>query len=78
MPAKAVRKVEKDILVHVNLMVLETADPHLLAELCADPKIGSHLAALISPTAAAGSPQSSDAVREQMLKLGHLPRTVAF
>ena len=78
MPAKANRNGQKDIIVHVNLMLLEAADPHLLTELCADPKIGGHLPAPISPTAAAGNPANAETVREQILKLGHLPRTVVF
>jgi hypothetical protein len=61
-------------ILHANLPILETADPFLLAEIKADPRLGPLILAELSDRVAVIHPGSGDAFLRQLLKSGHTPR----
>jgi hypothetical protein len=59
---------------HVNLPLIEVAEPWLLDTLMADQTAGRMIVARISETVAAIIPGQADALLARMRKLGHTPR----
>jgi hypothetical protein len=60
--------------VHINLPLLEVAEPWLLDTIMADPIAARMIVARISETIAAIIPGQADALLARMRKLGHTPR----
>jgi len=64
------------LVLHENLLLVETGDPALLAELRADRKIGPLLPAQVSETVAATGPRNAAALLAALAKAGHTPKVV--
>lgn len=62
--------------VHRNVAVIEVAEPALLMELAADPKIGRFLVARLSETVALVDPGRVDDLNEALLGAGHTPKQI--
>ena len=67
---------EQPPILHAHLPVIETADPFLLAEIKADPRLGPLILAELSDRVAVIQPGSGDAFLRQLLKSGHTPRVL--
>ena len=62
--------------VHVNAAVLEVAEPALLAELAADPRIRRYLLARLSDTVALVDPGHARDIESALLDAGHTPKVL--
>jgi len=63
-------------ILHANVPVIETADPFLLAELRADPRLGPLILAVLSDRIAVIQPGAGDQFLKHLLKAGHTPRVL--
>jgi hypothetical protein len=59
---------------HANLTLIEVADPILLAEIRADPRVAPLIATALSDRVAVVRPGAREQVVRQLLKSGHTPR----
>ena len=64
------------LVLHENLLLVETGDPALLAELRADRRIGPLLPAQVSETVAATGPRNAPALLGALAKAGHTPKVL--
>jgi hypothetical protein len=64
------------VALHENLLLVETGDPALLAELRADRRIGPLLPAQVSETVAATRPGNASALLAALARAGHTPKVV--
>ena len=62
--------------VHVNAAVVEVAEPALLAELAADPRIRRYLLARLSDTVALVDPGQARDIESALLDAGHTPKVL--
>ena len=63
-------------ILHTYLTVIETADPLLLEELKADPRVGHLIVAQLSDRVAVARPGASEPLLRQLLKMGQMPKVV--
>jgi hypothetical protein len=61
---------------HVNAAVLEVAEPALLAELAADPRIRRYLLARLSDTVVLVDPDHARDLESALLDAGHTPKVL--
>jgi len=62
---------------HLNAAVLEVAEPALLAELAADPRIRRNLLARLSDTVVLVDPGHARDLERALLDAGHTPKVLA-
>ena len=62
---------------HLNAAVLEVAEPALLAELAADPRIRRYLLARLSGTVVLVDPGHARDLERALLDAGHTPKVLA-
>ena len=61
---------------HLNAAILEVAEPALLAELAADPRIRRYLLARLSDTVALVDPGHARDIESALLDAGHTPKVL--
>jgi hypothetical protein len=64
------------IAAHMNLTLIEVADPTDLSALMADPRVGSLIAARLSDLSAIITPDKTDALLKALKDGGHTPKIV--
>jgi hypothetical protein len=64
------------IAAHMNLTLLEVADPTDLSALMADARVGSLIAARLSDSSAIVTPDKTDALLKALKDGGHTPKIV--
>jgi hypothetical protein len=62
---------------HLHAAILEVAEPALLVELAADPRIRRYLLARLSDTVALVDPGHSRDTEKALLDAGHTPKVLA-
>jgi hypothetical protein len=62
---------------HDRLPLIEVREPHVLVQVLADPVAATCIATRLSDRVAVVVPGRLDALRERLLRLGHLPRVIA-
>jgi hypothetical protein len=63
--------------IHENIPLLEVADAVTLDQLLADVAVADAIVQRLAPTVAVIDPAKVEALSARLLKLGHLPGTVA-
>lgn len=61
---------------HLNAAILEVAEPALLAELAADPRIRRYLLARLSDTVVLVDPGHARDIERALLDAGHTPKVL--
>jgi hypothetical protein len=74
--AKTVPVNQNPIAAHMNLTLLEVADPSDLNVLMADPRIGMLIAARLSDSSAIITPDKTEALLKALKEAGHTPKIV--
>jgi hypothetical protein len=75
-PEKIVSGNPNPIAAHMNLTLLEVADPTDLSALMADSRVGSLIAARLSDSSAIITPDKTDALLKALKDGGHTPKIV--
>jgi hypothetical protein len=73
-PATAPQPPAGGPVLHLNVPLIETAEPHLLAEVRADSKTGKHMGGVLTPCACLINGGEVEVLIRDLLKAGHTPK----